>query len=45
MIIGAIVIPLLAILVFFKDEIATWLEDLWGQVRDDNQDYDYDGSN
>jgi len=45
LIIGAIVIPLLGILIYFKDEIAEWLGSLWEEVRDDNDNsYDYDGN-
>lgn len=44
LIIGAIVLPLLGILIFFKEEITTWLESIWGSVRDETaDDYEYDG--
>jgi Flp pilus assembly pilin Flp len=45
LIVGAIVIPLLGILIYFKDEVAEWLGGLWEEVRDDNtNDYEYDGN-
>ncbi|MEX2212575.1 MAG: hypothetical protein WD768_00510 [Phycisphaeraceae bacterium] len=39
LLIGAIILPLLGILIFFKQEIFTWVEGIWGEVRDDNDSY------
>ena len=36
LIIGAIVVPLLGILVFFRKELSTWVGDMWGSVQDDS---------
>ena len=44
LIIGAIILPLLGILIFFKEEITTWMQGIWGDVKNDNTDYQYDGS-
>jgi len=33
LIIGAIVIPLLGVLIFFRDEISEWVEGLWESIR------------
>ena len=35
LIIGAIVIPLLGVLIFFRDEISQWVEGLWNDIRGD----------
>jgi hypothetical protein len=35
LIIGAIVIPLLGVLIFFRNEISQWVEGLWGDIQDD----------
>ncbi len=43
LLIGALILPLLGILIYFKDEITEWMDTIWGNVRDDNQDYKYDG--
>lgn len=43
LIVGAIILPLLGILIFFKEEITDWVEGIWGDVENDNQDYEYDG--
>ncbi len=43
LLIGAIVLPLLGILIFFRQEITEWLSDLWGDVRGDTDDYQSDG--
>lgn len=42
LIIGAVIIPLLGILIWFKDDITEWLLDLWAQVRGDTSDYRYE---
>jgi len=39
LIIGAIVLPLLAALIFFSGAIRDWLSGLWGDVRSDTEDY------
>ncbi len=44
LIIGAIILPLLGILIFFKEEITGWMQGIWGDVKNDNTDYQYDGS-
>ncbi len=41
LLIGAIVLPLLGILIYFKTEITEWVQGLWGEVRSDNDDYRY----
>ena len=33
LIIGAIVIPLLGVLIFFRNEISEWVEGLWESIR------------
>ncbi len=44
LIIGAIVIPLLGILVFFRGELTEWVGDMWDSVvEDSSNDYDPDG--
>ncbi len=40
LIIGAIVLPLLALLVIFRDNLTEWLSDKWGDVKSDADDYD-----
>lgn len=39
LLIGALILPLLGILIYFKQEIFSWVEGIWTNVRDDNQDY------
>ena len=39
LIIGAIVLPLLGILIYFKAEIGEWVNGIWGDVKADNTDY------
>lgn len=39
LIIGAVVLPLLGILLYFRTEIRDWVDTLWGEVRDDNPSY------
>lgn len=43
LLIGALILPLLGILIYFKGEITEWMSGIWGNVKDDNQDYKYDG--
>ena len=38
LIIGAIVIPLLGVLIFFRNEISEWVSGAWEDVRDDVDD-------
>ena len=40
LIIGAIVLPLLALLVVFRDNLTEWLKDKWGDVKGDADDID-----
>lgn len=39
LILGVIILPLLGILIYFKDEIGRWLEGNWEEVKTDNDDY------
>jgi len=39
LILGVIILPLLGILIFFKDEIGRWLEGNWEEVKTDNDNY------
>lgn len=39
LIIGAIVLPLLGLLIVFRGKITEWLQDAWGDVEDDSQNY------
>ena len=38
LIIGAIVIPLLGVLIFFRNEISEWVSGAWDDVQDDVDD-------
>ena len=40
LIVAAIVLPLLGLLIFFRNEIGEWVTDMWGDVRDDADDFD-----
>ena len=43
LIIGAVVIPLLALLVFFRSELSDWVGGMWSDVQDDSSNsYDPD---
>jgi hypothetical protein len=42
LIIGAIVIPLLALLIIFRDKITDWTQGAWEEVQDDSEAYDPD---
>ncbi|MFW5682524.1 MAG: TadE/TadG family type IV pilus assembly protein [Phycisphaeraceae bacterium] len=35
LIIAAIVLPLLGVLIFFRDEIGDWIDGLWSDMRGD----------
>ncbi len=37
LIIAAVVLPLLAILIFFGDDIVTWLTDRWEDVKGESE--------
>jgi len=39
LIIAAIVLPLLGVLIFFRDEIGQWIEGLWSNMRGDADDF------
>ncbi len=40
LIIGAIVIPLLGLLIIFRGRITEWTQNMWGDVQDDSESYD-----
>ncbi len=40
LIIGAIVIPLLGLLIVFRDKITDWTQSFWSDVQDDSDSYD-----
>lgn len=42
LIIGAIVIPLLGLLIVFRDKITDWTQGFWEDVQDDSESYDPD---
>jgi len=42
LIIGAVVIPLLALLIIFRDKITDWTQDMWSDVQDESESYDPD---
>jgi len=42
LIIGAIVLPLLALLMVFRGKITDWLQSSWTDVQDDAETYDPD---
>lgn len=37
LIIGAIVIPLLAILIYFRDSLSEWVKDEWLDIQDESE--------
>ncbi len=39
LIVAAVVLPLLGLLVVFRDRISEWMRDTWGDVRTDAGDY------
>lgn len=39
LIIAAIVLPLLGLLIYYRNEIKDWVGDMWGEVRDDAEDF------
>ena len=41
LIIAAIVLPLLGLLLYFKDEITEWVTRAWDSQRDKADDYEY----
>lgn len=43
LIVGVIILPLLGILIWFKDDITEWVQGIWGDVQEDNGDYKFDG--
>lgn len=43
LIVGVIILPLLGILIWFKDDITEWVQGIWGEVQEDNGDYKFDG--
>ncbi len=42
LIIGAIVIPLLGLLLVFREKITDWTQSMWSDVQDDSESYDPD---
>jgi hypothetical protein len=40
LIIGAIVIPLLGLLIIFRGKITSWTQGMWSNVENDSQSYD-----
>jgi hypothetical protein len=42
LIIGAIVIPLLGLLIFFRNELRDWTTSAWDDVKSDSDDFDAD---
>ena len=42
LIIGAVVIPLLGLLIVFRDKITDWTQSFWTDVQDDSDSYDPD---
>ncbi len=43
LLVGALILPLLGILIYFKDNITEWMQGIWEEVETDNSDYKYDG--
>ena len=41
LIVGAIVIPLLGLLIFFRNEIKDWTTGAWEEVKDDSDEFDF----
>ena len=41
LLIGALILPLLGILIYFKTEITEWMAGIWGEVQSDNDTYQY----
>ncbi len=41
LIIAAVVLPLLGLLMYFKDEITDWVKDKWTEERDKADAYEY----
>ncbi len=39
LIIAAVVLPLLGLLIVFRDRIQSWIQDVWGDVAEDAGDY------
>lgn len=41
LLIGALILPLLGILIYFRGEITEWMRGIWGEVQTDNDTYEY----
>ena len=41
LLIGALILPLLGILIYFRAEITEWMRGIWGEVQRDNDTYEY----
>jgi len=39
LLIGALILPLLGILIYFKAEIFAWMDTIWQTVKTDNDNY------
>lgn len=39
LIIAAVVLPLLGLLIFYRNEIRDWVGDMWSDVQDDADDF------
>jgi len=39
LIIGAVILPLLGILIYFRGQISEWVDGLWTEVQDDTTSY------
>lgn len=42
LIIAAVILPLLALLLIFRETISEWVGENWGEVQSDAEDYDPD---
>ncbi len=42
LIIAFIVLPLLALLIFFRNDIREWLQESWNEVKDEAEDFNPD---
>ena len=40
LIVAAIVLPLLGLLIYYRNEIGEWVSEMWGDVRDDAEDFE-----
>ncbi len=40
LIVGAIVLPLLGVLIYFRNELKDWVSDIWSERQDQADDFD-----